>query len=187
MSKTKYVLIEREGYNPWAVTPATAEKIQLRSDYTVTSVRPVTLNAIRKDRIRIVDDREWAGIEKNESDRIAFDQFRTKYHKKPLKATVDWFNPMSGCGYVTIPEVGRFVIYACNIKGRKTWYPETACVYYTAGQEVEVELDLHARHAVFCMGLTPGTLDTEGWDRIKDTSLAFRCDEDGNAVTGLFA
>lgn len=103
-------------------------------------------------------------------------------------ARVRWFSRISGEGMVRVTIGDRehcLPIYACNIKGKKTWYPETACVYYEKDQTIEVEVKWDD-HACFVIGLTPGTLDVEAWDRIKEKDLAFRCDDDGNATTGLF-
>lgn len=118
---------------------------------------------------------------------VAFENFRAKYHKKTFSATVRWFDNMRGEGMVRIDDKLSLPIYACNIAGRKTWFAETACVFYKAGQEVQIEIDVHSYSTVFAKGITPGHFDSEGWDRIKDQNLAFRCDEQGNATNGLFS
>lgn len=59
-------------------------------------------------------------------------------------------------------------------------------MYYETNQVVEVELVALMGFNLLVKGLTPGILDTTHWDRIKNTNLAFRCDKNGNAVTGLF-
>lgn len=117
----------------------------------------------------------------------AFETFRNTHHGKTFTASVDWFDNGRGIGMVTITESFRLPIYACNISGRKTWYSETACVYYEKGQSVEVEIDVVSPSGIFAKGLTAGHFDSAGWDRIKDQNLAFRCDEAGNAMSGLFA
>lgn len=117
----------------------------------------------------------------------AWDDLKTKYHGKTFTATVRWFDNMSGQGMVEIDEDLSLPIYACNIRGKKTWFPETACVYYKAKQIVEIEIDVHAYSAVFAKGITPGHFDSEGWDRIKNQDLAFRCNDAGEAINGLFS
>lgn len=118
---------------------------------------------------------------------LKFEAFHAKYHDKTFAAMVDWFSARSGEGSVTLETGLRLDIFACNIVGRKTWYPETACVYYTEGQEVQIKVDVHSPSAVFAIGLTPGTLDVEAWENIKDKNLAFRCNDVGELTTGLFA
>ncbi len=120
-----------------------------------------------------------------------YDQFKDNF-TGILKARVDWFNQASGEGMVTIigkdgTEVSS-VIHACNIKGKKTWYPETACVYYTKGQDIEVELSFHGYCSqIFVKGVTQGHFDKEGWDNLDQNKLAFKCDDDGKAINGLFS
>lgn len=193
MSRTKYVVIERTAeYNQIAMSPATALDLD-NTPFSGTVVgvpKPITLTQIRRDGIRIYTDEEHTQYQRDRAEYEAFSALRTKYHKKPLKATVRWFNPNSGIGTIIIEgaeDLPSFPIYACNIKGRKTWYPETACVSYETGEIVDIELDMHTRHSIFVIGITPGKLDVAEWDRIKDQNLAFRCDEDGKAINGLFA
>lgn len=108
------------------------------------------------------------------------------YHNKIFKATVDWFNNMSGMGMLTVNNSLRLPIYACAIKGRKTWFAETACVYYKPGQIVEIKVTVGALRDLMAEGLTAGHLDVEGWNNIKDRNLAFRCNDSGEAINGLF-
>lgn len=114
-------------------------------------------------------------------------QFQKKYHGKTFTAVVRWFNKSSGEGVVRLDDGLSLPIYACNIAGRKTWYPETACVYYAEGQIVQIKVDVHMYSTIFAIGVTSGHLDIERWDQIKDKDLAFRCNEDGQAINGLFA
>lgn len=190
MSRTKYVLIERTNeYNPIAMSAATALDLD-NTPFAETNVgepKPITLARIRKERIRIYSDEEHIQYQEDCAEHEAWDKFREKYHGKIFSAKVAWFDNMRGEGVVTIDEDLSLQIYACNIKGRKTWYPETACVYYEKGQIVQIKVDCQSRRTIFAIGETQGHLDTEGWDRIKDTNLAFRCDEDGKAINGLFA
>lgn len=73
-------------------------------------------------------------------------------------------------------------IYACNIPGKKTWYPETACVYYGVGQVIEVCVDDN-----FNIPVTRGEFDAEKWAGLDQSRLAFKCNDDGKAINGLFA
>ena len=77
------------------------------------------------------------------------------------------------------------VVYSCNILGAKTWFPETACMELVEGNPVEFEIVPGAESCGACK-VTGGILDVEQWERIKGKDLAFRCDSQGNATTGLF-
>ena len=103
-------------------------------------------------------------------------------------ARVRWFDKMSGEGAVRVTINGKeysLMIYACNISGKKTWYPHTACVSYEKDQIIDVEVKWDS-YATFVIGLTPGTLDQDSWDTLKSKGdLAFTCDEDGNTTSGL--
>lgn len=178
--RTKYVLIERgKGFKNTYTTVRVAEDAIKRG--LVQSYAPVTLKQIRELRANEYREADYFR-------HVAEDDFIKAHDGRRCKATIisggrgstemltkveglDWLQP----------------IYACNIQGKRTWYPETACVYYETGQIVDVELKVFAGGKLFVNGLTPGHLDVEHWDRIKDQNLAFRCDEEGNAVTGLFA
>ena len=100
-----------------------------------------------------------------------------------MRVTVCWFDKKSGTGWVRAGDGSSAPIYACNIKGKRTWYAETACVYYSDGQEVEIEQDENG----FVIGVTPGTLDQDKWNSLDQARLAFRCDDTGKAVNGLFS
>lgn len=180
MARTQFTLIERPEYHPTAVSGAVLADM-LASGEPITIQRPITKAEIKRDRVHVQSDEHYFEMK-------AYEAWRALAHGKTFKATVVWFNRLKGQGYIEIPELTRkrVPIYACNIAGKKTWYPETACVYYVEGQEIDVRIDVHPGQT-FAIGLTPGTLDAEAWDRIKDKSLAFRCDESGKAVTGLFA
>lgn len=190
MSRTKYVVIERTAeYNQIAMSPATALDLD-NTPFSGTVVgvpKPITLTQIRRDGIRIYTDEEHTQYQKDCAEHEAWSAFRDKYHGKVFKATVRWFDSARGEGVVRIDEDLSLQIYACNIKGRKTWYSETACVYYKEGQIVDIKVDCHSHRTIFAIGKTQGYFDTEAWDRIKDQNLAFRCDEEGNATNGLFA
>jgi len=58
-----------------------------------------------------------------------------------IKAKVVWFDRRDGEALVRgLNGEGTAVLYACNIPGKKTLYPSTACVYYDQDQEIEVEV-----------------------------------------------
>jgi len=101
-----------------------------------------------------------------------------------IKARVRWFNKYDGCGGITGLDGGNGHLYACNIKGKKTWYPETACVYFEAGDIIDVYVD-EDTGIIVCE--TQGKFDQEKWDSLDHDQLAFTCNEDGEATTGLFA
>ncbi len=188
MGTSKYILVLRtEEYNPIAMSRETYADIDNTPFYdtTIEDPQPVTMSRIRKERIRVYSDEEHKQYIQDCAEQDAWDTFRNKYHDKTFKATVRWFDNTSGEGAVTIDEDLTLTIYACNIKGRKTWYPHTACIYYSPGQIVDIKVDCHSRRTLFAIGETEGTFDSEGWDRIKDKNLAFRCDSDGSAITGL--
>ena len=101
-----------------------------------------------------------------------------------IECYVVWFDRLSGDGIVRcLASDRRADIFACNIKGKRTWFPETACVYYGVGQIVQVQQDSNG----FVIGVTPGEFDAEKWNRLDHDRLAFKCDTDGNATNGLFA
>ena len=104
--------------------------------------------------------------------------------KKTIECVVIYFNRCSGEGTVrAIADGSTAEIYACNIKGKKTWYPETACVYYCEGQVVQVHQDDNK----FILGITPGEFDAEKWASLDQDRLAFKCNDEGEAINGLFA
>jgi hypothetical protein len=116
-----------------------------------------------------------------------FERWRDQVHGKTFDAKITAWDRLRGEGLVHVPAVNAtFEIYACNIPGRKTWYPETACVFYERGQSVEIKFDVHLTRT-FVLGVTPGTVDQERWDALDQSRLAFKCDESGQPVNGLFA
>lgn len=177
--KTKYVLIERgEGFKNTYTTLKVA-KHALQAG-TVQSFRPVTLKEIKALRAHEYRERDYFR-------HVEEEEFYKAHNGRRCKATI--VDGGKGCSEMLAKVEGLGwlqPIYACNIAGNKTWYPETACVYYETGQVVDVELKVFHGFKLFVCGITQGTLDVEHWDRIKDQSLAFRCDDKGNAITGLF-
>jgi hypothetical protein len=105
-------------------------------------------------------------------------------NNKPIECVVLWFNRTSGEGMVQGIGGGPCrEIYASNIPGKKTWYPQTACVYYGEGQIIEVDVTEKGR---FIVPRTPGIFDEEKWNSLDHDRLAFRCDDKGEAINGLF-
>lgn len=103
--------------------------------------------------------------------------------KMEFHAIVSWFNQVTGQGYVEIPKLNqKMPIFACNIKGKKTWYENTACVYYDKGQTVWVRFV----HPHFIEGLTQGTIDVQKWLSFDRDKLTFKCDSEGKTINGLF-
>ncbi len=176
--RTKFLLIEREGYHPQYTTADVVA--ELRDAGLIVGARPVTQKEIKAERIREFNYRHHREME-------AFEEFRNRMHRKPFKAKVLWFDLSRGVGVVDgLNGEGDYTIYACNIKGKRTWYPETACVFYMKGEEVDVELEIQYG-ATFCIGLTQGYPDNEKWESLDQDRLAFKCDENGKAINGLFA
>jgi hypothetical protein len=178
MPRTQFVLIERPEHHPTAVSHAVLADMRRRGE-VITAERPVSKAEIKRDRIHVYAD-DWY------FKYMAQQDFRDNYHGREFDARVCWFNVLQGCGMVDV-DGHRLAIYACNIDGRKTWYPETACTFYMEGETVRVRIETSFGGRVDVIGITPGYIDNVKWDSIKDTDLAFRCDDQGNAVTGLFA
>ena len=102
----------------------------------------------------------------------------------PKKATVRWFNALSGEGMIRLESGVSLPIFACNIQGRRTLFPGTACVSYEKGQEVTVLVEQDA-FCCFVHGLTPGRFDAEKWNSYNKEDLAFTVDEKGEITSGL--
>jgi hypothetical protein len=176
--RIKYVKIERgEGFKNTYTTLKVAEHA-LKAG-TVQSYKPVTLKQIKAERLNEYREDHYFR-------HVAEDAFQAAYHDKTFKATVIYWSGSEGLVKIEGVDLMLQTIYACNIKGAKTWYPETACVSYTKGQAIDVTLKVFTGGVLFVCGNTPGILDQERWDRIKDTNLAFRCDDNGVALNGLF-
>jgi len=92
------------------------------------------------------------------------------------------FDRSSGEGLIRLSAPHNQVvdIYACNLVGKKTWYPYTACVFYEVGMVIEVKAEVFCGgKKVFFTGLTPATFDAAKWDRLdQGKGLAFKCDEE---------
>lgn len=118
---------------------------------------------------------------------VAFEAFRARFDGVIFKARVLWFDASSGEGSVRgLNGEGTFGLYACNIPGTRTWYPETACVTHAEGQVIDVELKVSYGCSIL-VSHTPGTLDKAKWDALDQSKLAFKCNEAGEPVNGLFA
>lgn len=104
-----------------------------------------------------------------------------------LEAKVSWFDKSRGEGFVKIESLDLLIpVYACNIKGKKTWYPETACVFLNKEETVTVKLIDLGHLSCEVLG---GSIhfDTEKWNSLDRSKLAFKCDENGKATNGLFS
>lgn len=183
MSRTKYILIDRGSDFPLiATTPEViADWDNCIYKAPIVSQRPVTMAEIRKHRFHVFSTEAHLMHRERDARREAL----FKWAAGVKFGVVRWFDNVRGEGMIDC-DGHTLPIYACNIKGRKTWYPETACVYYEEGQVVDCHIEVHGYQSYFVIGDTPGHFDAEGWDRIKGQNLAFRCDEEGNAITGLF-
>ena len=107
------------------------------------------------------------------------------YHK----GTVLWFEKSIGEGIIRDNESQiTHRVYACNIVGAKTGYPHTACMYLENGQQVEFALtgDPYIDGPCGAGNITNGIFDAEHWDRIKGEKLAFRKNDNGEFINGLF-
>ena len=102
--------------------------------------------------------------------------------RKFYKAIVLWFDKSSGEGMINIENQHSQFIVACDIPGKKTWYPNTACTFYKDGQKIKVWFDKEINQF---RPATPGFLDKRKWNRIKNQNLAFRCNSRGKAINGL--
>lgn len=98
---------------------------------------------------------------------------------------VRWFDKLSGSGSIDGNDGNSYWVFACNILGAKTMYEHTACMYLERDQTVEFEIVPGCESCGAC-NVSNGIFDAEHWERIKDKSLAFRLDEHGNAINGLF-
>lgn len=177
-SRTQLILIARPDCHPTAVSRAVRDDMRKRGE-SILSERPITKAEVKRDRVHIYADDVYF-------EHRAFEDWKAKAHGRTFKAKVLWFNLAQGCGSVWIEELGESLpIWACAIAGKKTWFPETACVFYMEGETVEVRLDVSIAKT-FVIGLTQGYVDNEKWERLDQTKLAFRCDESGEALNGLF-
>lgn len=101
-----------------------------------------------------------------------------------LKATVRWFDKSSGEGMIRTEDGQCGFINAAGIPGRRTWFPHTACVLYKADQSIDVFYDEGIN--MWCP-VTKGHFDEEKWNSLDQSRLAFKCDDNGDAINGLFS
>lgn len=185
MKRTKYTLIERPDCRPTAVPTALLQDI-IDSGENVTASRPVSLAEIKRESYRVTTEQQWKWDMEQRARMEAFEAYRARYHGVVTKALVLSWDFLRGEGLVRLESGEAREIYACNLPGRKTWYPETACVFYEQGETVEVKLDVHLTKT-FVIGVTQAYIDNEKWDSLDHSKLAFRCNDKGEAVNGLFA
>lgn len=101
---------------------------------------------------------------------------------KSLQGLVKWWSVDTGV--ITI-QGQDYEVHACNIAGAKTWYPETACMYLKQGETITVDLKDMGDYLT-CRVTSGGHFDADKWNSLDQSKLAFRCNEAGEAVTGLF-
>lgn len=177
--RTKFVKIDRgEGFKNTYTTLKVAEDGKERG--TIQSYSPVTLKQIKE--LGLYHYREEHYFR-----HLAEDKFTTDFNDKQFKAKVISWNGTEGLVEIHGTDLMFQTIYACNIEGKKTWYPETACVSYEEGQLIDVKLSVFSSFKLLVIGLTPGKLDAERWNSLDKNRLAFKCDEKGEAINGLFA
>lgn len=105
---------------------------------------------------------------------------------KNRPATVLYFDKLSGSGMIRLTDTGDAApVHACNLKGAKTWYPETACAYLVKGEQVTVDYVHHHCGAIIKQNETNVHFDGEKWNSLDRDNLAFKCDDAGNATSGL--
>lgn len=184
MARTKYTLIERTDCHPTAVPSHLLQDMKDSGDYDMVSSRPITLQEIKRLGVRVITEEMWKRDMEHRARLEAFEAYRARYHGVVTDAEVLSWDHLRGEGLLRLADGSARTIYACNIPGRKTWYPETACVFYEEGETVQVKLDIHVGQT-FVLGVTPGHIDNEKWDSLDHSKLAFRCNEQGEAVTGL--
>jgi hypothetical protein len=107
---------------------------------------------------------------------------------KGRRGVVRRFDRTTGKGWITDPELDQvFSVYGCNIKGAKTGYPHTACMYLDCGAEVVFDLFDFGNH-ISAVNVTGDVrFDQELWNSLDHDKLAFKKDADGNFINGLFA
>ena len=104
---------------------------------------------------------------------------------KGVKAKVRWWDESRGEGCVDF-EGMPLSVYGCNIRGAKTGYPETACMNLVEGSEVTGDLFDFGNH-VSLVNIIGGIFDEGKWNSLDQSRLAFKKDENGNFINGLFA
>lgn len=92
-----------------------------------------------------------------------------------LIGVVSWFSGDHGMIKCNISG-NIYEIYACNIKGAKTWYPETACMFVKAGETVTFDLVDMGSHVTACKVRGNVYFDAEKWSKLDQSKLAFKCD-----------
>jgi len=126
-----------------------------------------------------------AGIQDSFNDAYRQYVLGSDSRSKNLNGTVMWFSHDKGMIKDTISGQ-LYSVYACNIQGAKTWFENTACMYLKEGETVQYDLADMGTH------LTPSKVrgnvyfDAEKWNSLDQSKLAFKCDENGKVINGLF-
>lgn len=160
--KTKYILIERKGFHPTAVEPKTLALMKEHGK-AVLSERPITQKEMKTERIHVYSHAAYMA-------HWAAEEFYNKFNGKVFKAQVISFDRSRGIALLDgLDTAGVLHLYACNIPGKKTWFPETACVYHDKGEVIEVELIFaDAFSTPILVSHTPGIVDEVKWNEIKE-------------------
>lgn len=112
---------------------------------------------------------------------LEYVQSKIDIQNGPLTGRVIYFSKLSGEGMIKCHELDRTLqVYACNLKGAKTGFAESACVYLNEGDEVEFKLSNG-----FVVGIQ-GHFDEERWNNLDQDRLSFKKNEDGTFKNGLF-
>lgn len=107
---------------------------------------------------------------------------------KQIQGVITWFDQNSGKGFVKcIKTKQQYSIFACNFIGKKTWYPETACMYAKKGAIVIFDLADMGDYITATNIQGDTHFDSEKWNSLDQSKLAFKCDDNGNATNGLFS
>jgi hypothetical protein len=107
---------------------------------------------------------------------------------KGLAGRVLYFDRNSGEGMIHVDSLGTsFPVYACNLKGKRTWYAETACTYLERDQIVTIDSLAEVGSGLTALVSHDIKFDVEKWTALDQSRLAFRCNESGEATNGLFS
>ena len=126
-------------------------------------------------------------------DRVKNESFQDSMKKylltlKNLEAKVLFFEKKSGEGMVSVPSLNTtFSVYACNLKGKKTWYAETACVYLERDQMIMIDNFAEVSEGITAIVNEGVKFDQEKWNSLDQSKLAFKCNDQGEATNGLFS
>jgi hypothetical protein len=118
----------------------------------------------------------------------ALSEAYTKYlaSMRTLEGEVTDFDMDTGEGWIKLKDLGSFTVYACNLKGRKSWWPHLACTYLEVGQKVTVDRLAETAGGLTCVVSKDVKFDPEKWDSIDRKDCSFTEQDDG-FMSGLLA